>query len=191
MRTEHVRFLIAPVIVLALLCLFGPHLQRAQMQRRTGIDTYAITNARIVTVSGPVIERGTIVIRDGLIAAVGASVSAPPDARLIDGAGLTVYPGIIDANSTLGIPRPTPSPSASPGGGGGFAGLFGQSAPSATSPNSTQLPGLQPEILASDIIRPGGNEIEAARNAGITSAQTAPRGGSNVVFRAQQRHIGE
>lgn len=176
MRTEHVRFLIAPVIVMALLCLFGPHLQRAQLQRRTGIDAYAITNARLVTVSGPVIERGTIVIRDGLIAAVGASVSAPPDARLIDGAGLTVYPGIIDANSTLGIPRPTPSPSASPGGGGGFAGLFGQSAPSATSPNSTQLPGLQPEILASDIIRPGGNEIEAARNAGITSTQTAPRG---------------
>ena len=122
MRTEHVRFLIAPVIVLALLCLFGPHLQRAQMQRRTGIDTYAITNARIVTVSGPVIERGTIVIRDGLIAAVGATVSAPPDARLIDGAGLTVYPGIIDANSTLGIPRPTPSPGASPAGGGGFGG---------------------------------------------------------------------
>ena len=52
--------------------------------------------------------------------------------------------------------------------------------PSATSPNSTQLPGLQPEILASDIIRPGGNEIESARNAGITSAQTAPRG--NVFF---------
>jgi hypothetical protein len=38
------------------------------------------------------------------------------------------------------------------------------------------LPGLQPEILASDIIRPGGAEIEAARSAGITAAQTAPRG---------------
>jgi imidazolonepropionase-like amidohydrolase len=130
-----------------------------------------------VTVSGPTIERGTVVIRDGLIAAVGANVAAPPDARTIDGTGLTVYPGLIDASTTLGIPRPTPSPSpAAGGGGGGLAGLFGQSQPSAVSPNSPQPPGLQPEVLAADIIRPGGNEIEAARNAGITAAQTAPRG---------------
>jgi imidazolonepropionase-like amidohydrolase len=140
----------------------------------TGIDAYAITNARIVTVSGATVERGTLVIRDGLISAFGASVAAPPDARVIDGTGLIIYPGLIDASTTLGIPRPTPAPNAGPG--GGFAGLFGQTAPSATSPNSTQLPGLQPEIQAADVLRPGGPEIEAARNAGITSAQTAPRG---------------
>jgi imidazolonepropionase-like amidohydrolase len=139
-----------------------------------GVSAYALTGARIVTVNGPTIERGTVVVRDGLIAAVGANVSAPPDARVIDGTGLTVYPGIIDANTTLGIPRPTPTPVA--GQGGGFAGLFGQTAPSAVSPNSTQPPGLQPELMAADIIRPGGAEIEAARNAGITAAQTAPRG---------------
>ena len=140
-----------------------------------GVDVYAITNARIVTVSGPVIERGTVVIRNGLIAAVGANITAPPDARAIDGTGLTVYPGLIDASTTLGIPRPTPSPTPG-GGGGGLAGLFGRTEPSAVSPNSTQLPGLQPEILASDIIQPGGTEIEAARNSGITTAQSAPRG---------------
>ena len=111
--------------------------------------------------------------RDGLIVAVGANVTAPADARVIDGTGLTVYPGIIDANTTLAIPRPSPTPG---GGGGAFAGLFGQSAPSATSPNSPNLPGMQLEILASDLIRPGGPEIEAARNAGITTAHTAPRG---------------
>ena len=146
----------------------------AQRRPGGGIDVYAITNARIVTVSGSTIERGTVVIRDGLIAAVGANVSAPPDARTIDGTGLTVYPGFIDSSTSLSIPRPTPAPTT--GGGGGFAGLFGQTAPSAVSPNSTQLPGLQPEILAADIIRPGGPEVEAARNAGITAAQTAPRG---------------
>jgi hypothetical protein len=140
-----------------------------------GVDVYAITNARVVTVSGPVIERGTVVVRDGLIAAVGAGLAAPPDARPIDGTGLTVYPGLIDASTSLAIPRPSPTPA--PPGGGGFAALiFGQSNVSAVSPNSTQLPGLQPEILASDIIRPGGPEIEAARTAGITTAQTAPRG---------------
>jgi imidazolonepropionase-like amidohydrolase len=156
----------------------APHAGAQRTRPGGGVDVYAITNARIVTVSGPVIERGTVVVRDGLIAAVGASVATPPDARAIDGTGLTVYPGLIDASTTLAIPRPTPSPSpaGSGGGGGGFAGLFGQTAPSAVSPNSTQLPGLQPEILASDIIRPGGAEIEAARSAGLTAAQTAPRG---------------
>src|SRR2546430_16443926 len=49
----------------------------------TGIDAYAITNARIVTVSGPTIERGTNVIRDGPIASVGAGLPHPPDPRVI------------------------------------------------------------------------------------------------------------
>jgi imidazolonepropionase-like amidohydrolase len=141
----------------------------------TGIDAYAITNARVVTVSGPTIERGTIVIRNGLITSVGANVNAPPDARVIDGTGLTVYPGLIDASTSLGIPRPTPTPGAAAA-AGLAALLFGQSAPSAVSPNSTQLPGLQPEIQAADIIRPGGAEIEAERNVGVTTAQTVPRG---------------
>jgi imidazolonepropionase-like amidohydrolase len=173
MQTKHLRFPIALVVATAVVSLLALALRPTRAQRHTGTDTYAITNARIVTVSGPTIERGTVLVRDGLIAAVGASINPPPDARIIDGTGLTVYPGIIDASTTLGIPRPSPSPAA---GGGGFAGLFGQTAPSATSPNSTQLPGMQPEILASDIIRPGGTEIETARNAGITAAQTAPRG---------------
>src|SRR5919108_3685017 len=79
--------------------------------QRSAIDTYAITNARIVTVSGPVIERGTVVIRNGLIAAAGANVNAPPDARVIDGNGLTVYPGLIDAYTDLAVPEASPSPS--------------------------------------------------------------------------------
>ncbi|MCA1634018.1 MAG: amidohydrolase family protein [Acidobacteria bacterium] len=178
MRNTQARLLAALCVALAASVIWVAAPRRADAQRPTGIDTYAITGARIVTVSGPTIERGTVVVRNGLIAAVGQGVAAPPDARTIDGAGLTVYPGLFDASTTLGIPRPTPTPGASPaaGGGGGLAGLFGQSAPSAVSPNSTQLPGLQPEISAADIIRPGGNEIEAARNAGVTAAQTAPRG---------------
>lgn len=175
MRHSHFRTLAA--LAAALLSAAAWAWSPAGAQRRPGggVEVYAITNARVVTVSGATVERGTVVIRDGLIAAVGANVTAPPDARTIDGTGLTVYPGLIDASTTFAIPRPTPSPATGGGGGGGF-GLFGQTAPSAVSPNSTQLPGLQPEILAADIIRPGGPEIEAARNAGITAAQTAPRG---------------
>ena len=141
--------------------------------QRDAVDTYAITNARIVPVSGATIERGTVVIRDGLIAAVGANVTAPADARVIDGTGLTVYPGLIDSYTNLGLPDAGPSPS--PGGGFGF--FQAAPRPSPGGPNSSQAIGLQPEVMVDDIIRPGGNEIESARNVGITTALTLPRSG--------------
>ena len=63
---------------------------------------YAIRGARIVPVAGAPIDKGTVVMRDGVIVDVGAGVTAPADAIVIDGAGLTVYPGLIDmANSTV------------------------------------------------------------------------------------------
>src|ERR1043165_1082905 len=141
--------------------------------QRSGVDTYAITNARIVTVSGPVIERGTVVVRNGLIAAAGANVNAPSDARVIDGTGLTFYPGLIDSYTNRALPEPAPSPS--PGGGGGFF-LVTQPRP-ASGPNSTQPPGLQPEEMVEDVIRPNGSDLEASRNVGITTALTLPRTG--------------
>lgn len=145
--------------------------------QRSAVDTYAITNARIVTVAGPVIERGTVVIRDGLIAAVGANVTAPADARVIDGPGLTVYPGLIDSSTALGMPLPSPTPTPTPGAAGAGFGQFRTQTSATAALNSTQPPGLQPEVLAEDFIKPGGEQIEAARNAGITTALTAPRQG--------------
>ncbi len=65
--------------------------------------TFAIMNARIVTVSGAVIENGTVIIQDGRIAAVGANVPIPANAEKIDGKGLSVYPGMIDAGTSLGL----------------------------------------------------------------------------------------
>jgi imidazolonepropionase-like amidohydrolase len=163
----------------ALLVLFALSIQftHAVSAQHSALDTFAITNARIVTVSGPVIERGTIVIRDGLIAAVGDKVAAPADARVIDGTGLTVYPGLFDSSTNLGIPAPSPQTVIM--GGGGFlqAQLRAATTPAVVGPNSTQPPGLQPEIMAEDTIKPGGPEIEAARAAGITTALSVPRSG--------------
>jgi imidazolonepropionase-like amidohydrolase len=160
------------IVASALLFLFAG-VSNAQ---RSAIDTYAITNARIVTVSGPVIDRGTVVIRNGLIAAAGANVTAPPDARVIDGTGLTVYPGLIDSYTNLALPEAAPSPAPGGGGGGGFFFVQQQQRPAA-GPNSTQPVGLQPEVMVEDVIRPGGNEIESSRNVGITTALTFPRSG--------------
>jgi imidazolonepropionase-like amidohydrolase len=65
--------------------------------------TYAITNAKIVTVSGPEIERGTVVIADGKIVAVGANVPVPAGATSIDAAGHMLYPGMMDAGTSIGL----------------------------------------------------------------------------------------
>jgi imidazolonepropionase-like amidohydrolase len=73
-------------------------------QNQTGkAGTFAITNARIVTVSGATIENGTVVIQNGKIAAVGAGVTIPANAERIDGKGLSVFPGMIDASTNLGL----------------------------------------------------------------------------------------
>jgi imidazolonepropionase-like amidohydrolase len=64
---------------------------------------YAITGARIVPVSGATIASGTVIIRNGLIDAVGASIQAPADAQVIEGKGLTVYPGLIDMSNATGV----------------------------------------------------------------------------------------
>ena len=68
--------------------------------------TWAITNARIVTVSGPPIERGTIVIKGNRIESVGASAAVPAGAKVVDAAGANVYPGMIDAGTDLGLNEP-------------------------------------------------------------------------------------
>jgi imidazolonepropionase-like amidohydrolase len=173
MPRVHPRLLVA-LCTLSLIALCNANTTNAQ---RSAIDTYAITNARIVSVSGPIVERGTVVIRNGLIAAAGANISAPPDARIIDGAGLTVYPGLIDSYTNLALPEAAPVPSPGGGGGGAFQLLQAQARPSPGGPNSTQPVGLQPEVMVEDVIRSTANEIESARNVGITTALTAPRSG--------------
>jgi imidazolonepropionase-like amidohydrolase len=70
--------------------------------------TWAITNARIVTVSGEVIPRGTIVIKGNRIESVGADVQAPAGAKVVDAAGANVYPGFIDAGTDIGLNEPGP-----------------------------------------------------------------------------------
>lgn len=65
--------------------------------------TFAIRGARIVPVSGAVIPQGTLVISGGKITAVGANVAIPQGATVIDGAGLSVYPGMMDAGTAMGL----------------------------------------------------------------------------------------
>ena len=150
--------------------------------------TYAITNARLVPVSAPAIEKGTIVVRDGLIAALGASVAVPGDARVIDGTGLTVYPGLIDAYGSLGVPN-APAQGAGGGGrggGGGFAAGGPSATPARTAPNSNYPAGLQPELSVVELLKADDEAFSGPTSAGITTALT---GSGSGIFQGQSAII--
>lgn len=149
---------------------------------QTRAETFAITGARIVTVSGAPVENGTIVVRDGLIEAVGAAgaVKVPADARSINGAGLTVYPGFFDALSTLGLQAATTQTPRAPG-------QPTQVAQANQSTSNANFPeGLQPEQTVFDALRAGDAQFETARNNGFTTALTVPREG---IFNGQSAII--
>jgi len=74
--------------------------QRADALRPT---VFALRDARVVTEPGKVLDRATVVVRDGLIEAVGADVQAPADALVMDCKGLTVYPGFVDGLCNRGF----------------------------------------------------------------------------------------
>jgi imidazolonepropionase-like amidohydrolase len=146
-------------------------------------STVAIRNAKIVTVSGPVIARGTVIVRGGLIDAVGENVPVPADAWVVDGEGMTVYPGLIDGLSTVGIAGAAPAAAAA-GGGRGGRGANATPAPPA-SPAAPEERSWGPEdrpqttswLLAADEISAGDRRVETVRGAGFTTAVTFPTRG--------------
>ncbi|HYL36758.1 MAG TPA: amidohydrolase family protein [Bryobacteraceae bacterium] len=146
-----------------------------------GAGPVAIRNARVVPVSGPMIDRGTVVLRNGLIEAVGADAAIPPDAWIIEGAGLTVYPGLIDALSTFGIPEAAP-----PANGAGRGGAAPQATPPAPATPAATAPANPPArgpedrpmttswVRAADLVRPSDRRLNSVRAAGFTTAVTFP-----------------
>jgi imidazolonepropionase-like amidohydrolase len=119
--------------------------------------TYVIRNARIVTLAGPEIENGAVVIRDGKIEAVGANVSVPSGAQAIDARGLTVYPGMMDAGTSLGLVE------------------VGQGANGTVDTSETGE--LNPNAKAIIAVNQHSAHIAVTRVDGITHAVTLPLGG--------------
>jgi imidazolonepropionase-like amidohydrolase len=143
---------------------------------RADSGSFAITNARIVPVSGPAIESGTIVIKSGVISAVGATVQVPGDAWVIDGKGLTVYPGLIDALTDLGLPQaPAPAATGRGAGGGPATAPAAPQGPIARGPEDR--PASTPWVQAADEIKTDDKRFETWRNAGFTTALSAPKTG--------------
>jgi imidazolonepropionase-like amidohydrolase len=128
---------------------------------------YAITHAKLFTLTGPPIDDGILVIRDGKIAAVGTNVDVPAGAQVIDGKGLQVYPGLFDPVTQMGLSE--------------------ISAVSATV-DTAETGEFNPDAVAAEAILPSSEHIPVTRAAGITEVLAVPasggfdsRGSSNIL----------
>lgn len=119
-------------------------------------STYAITHAKIFTLAGAPIEDGTLVIRDGKVAAVGANVEVPPGAQVIDAKGLQVYPGLFDPITQMGLSE--------------------ISAVNATV-DTSETGAFNPDVVAATAVSPSSEHIPVTRAAGITEVLAVPDSG--------------
>ena len=115
----------------------------------------AITNARIYPISSAPIDKGTIVIRGNRIEAVGANVAVPAGAQVIDARGSEVYPGFIDARTSIGLNEPGPR---------GFE-------------DTGEMLEINASVKAQVAYQSDSDAIPVARVNGITSAAVIPTGG--------------
>jgi len=140
--------------------------------------TYAIRNCRIVPVTGPPVEKGVIVIRDGLIEALGAAdkVKIPGDAEIVEAEGLIAYPGLISALSNLFIEQPAPARTGAPAAETEIPSLAVQAAPA----EDRFPPG--PGLLVLDQLKPKKATVESFHKAGFTTVLVAPARG---IFEGQ------
>jgi imidazolonepropionase-like amidohydrolase len=150
-------------VVVSLLMPFDAFAQQVgnvTVQNVQGVaGVYAIRNARIVTVSGAVIEDGTIVIRGGKIEAVGASVAMPSGAQEIDARGLSVYPGMIDLGTSMGLIEIN----------SGARGTV----------DTSEIGDMNPNAQAVVAINPHSAHIAVTRVGGVTTVLSLPTG--NII----------
>lgn len=177
MRSGSLSRLLRSTLALGLVLLLAGLPLLGQGERPKEPRYFAIRDARIVPVSGPALERGTVVMANGLITAVGPNVSIPPEAWVIDGKGLTVYPGLIDALTNLGLQEPTAEGRATPA-----AGPPAQAQRQPISRGPEDRPGTTPWENAADQLNLADKRMENWRKAGFTSAVTV---GDRGIFSGQ------
>jgi imidazolonepropionase-like amidohydrolase len=118
--------------------------------------TFYFANCRIETVTNGTIESGALLVRDGQIEAVGAAVSQPDDAEVIDCAGGTIYPGLIDAGTRLGLQE---------------IGSLDETR------DYAEIGEVTPHMQALTAVNPASTLIPITRVSGVTTVLTAPSGG--------------
>lgn len=118
--------------------------------------SFALTNATIETITNGTIENGTIIISKGMITEVGPNVSIPADAKTIDCSGLTIYPGMIDAGTQIGLVEVGSDP---------------------RTRDNSEIGEVIPHIQALTAVNPSSVVLPVTRVNGVTTALTVPSGG--------------
>lgn len=136
------------------------HAQDIDLAPVTG--TVAITNVNIVPSPGKMIKKGTVLVKDGVIANVGTNVSVPVGARIIKADSMYLYPGFILGMSHVGIKMPET-----------------KDRPEVKDPGNApnDLAGITPDRKISQYLDPADKSVAEWRALGFTLAQTAPSGG--------------
>src|SRR5579859_982120 len=150
--------------VTLLLSFFHPLVAHAQGGEP---QYFAIRGAKVFPVSGPPIEGATVVLSRGIITAIGKDAPVPPEAWVIDGKGLNVYPGLVDAFTDVGIPAAPPA-----GGEGG-----GPRRPQERANGPEDRPASTPWRSGAEEANLSDKRIETWRNGGFTTVICAPKGG--------------
>lgn len=143
-------------LILTIVLGFLSFVQQQEQEQKARQGTYAITNARIETVSNGTIENGTIVIQGDRIIAVGKNVTIPYGAEIIDGTGMHVYPGMIDSGTSLGLTE---------------IGSI------AETDDTNELGDITPHMDALTAINPNATAIPVTRLSGVTTVIAEPAGG--------------
>lgn len=142
--------------IIALLVLFTASLSLQAQVDKASKGTFALTNAKIETVTNGTIEKGTLVIADGKIAALGTEVRIPAGAKTIDCSGHTIYPGMIDGNTQLGLAE--------------------VSSVSLTVDHN-EIGEVKPQMQALTAVNPNSVAIPVTRVSGVTTVIAAPTSG--------------
>ena len=158
MRKHSVRWLLPLLLLL-------PVLSWAQDDRPPVTRAYFINNAYVVQEPGKVIDLGAVVIRNGLIEAVGKGLKAPLDAKTLEGDSLYVYAGFIEGLSHTGVPKPKqPERGSRP-----------QVKDPGNPPND--VAGIQPDRSVTDMLKADDKSVADMRKLGFTTAHVVPHGG--------------
>jgi imidazolonepropionase-like amidohydrolase len=117
-------------------------------------DAFILKGGTIHTISGPVIENGSVLVRDGKIVAVGKNFTTPAGYKVVDIHGQHVYPGMIDAASMLGLDSTTQS----------------------LASDAQEIGLINPQLRAATAVNPESEHIPASRANGVTSVMEMPEG---------------
>ena len=156
LKNKNQLFLAAILLSLTLLTPCFSLAQQPDAQAQKDSEIIAIVGAKIVPVTGPVIESGSILIKNGRIADLGASISIPAGAKVIEAKGLTAYPGMIDSYSWLGLEE--------------ISGVR-------ATVDNRETGRINPQVKAIEALRYDSMHIPIARANGIVAAVVAPSGG--------------